>query len=154
MFQVEEKTLHGALTTRKSLAGGTDFFVTPYRIEEVRTLYSVLIVLWYSCYIEVFGQKSVKHIYTVESYITWCSYKYFVMSPGCCYARHSGQGSLWSIVWLDRRSGAVDNTAILKHWVTTMSFLSLPLSLSSSSFHLSLWLGQCHTSCLWSPRFS
>ena len=37
MFQVEEKTLHGALTTRKSLAGGTDFFVTPYRIEEVRT---------------------------------------------------------------------------------------------------------------------
>ena len=35
-IQVEEKTLHGALTTRKSLAGGTDFFVTPYRVEEVQ----------------------------------------------------------------------------------------------------------------------
>lgn len=37
-LKVDEKTLHLALTTRKSRAGGADYFVHPYRVDEVRSL--------------------------------------------------------------------------------------------------------------------
>ena len=35
LLHVQEETLRLALTTRKSKAGGVDFFVTPYKMEEV-----------------------------------------------------------------------------------------------------------------------
>ena len=35
LYKVDEKTLHLALTTRKSRAGGADYFVHPYRLDEV-----------------------------------------------------------------------------------------------------------------------
>lgn len=34
LLRVQEETLRLALTTRKSRAGGADFFVTPYKMEE------------------------------------------------------------------------------------------------------------------------
>jgi len=43
---VKEDTLRLALTTRRSQAGGTDFFVTPYKLEEVQYMFQVKLSLF------------------------------------------------------------------------------------------------------------
>lgn len=48
LVQVDEETLRSALTVRTSKAGGTDRFVTPYRVEQVSPLKGVAYLTAYS----------------------------------------------------------------------------------------------------------